>query len=232
MAPNVNYLRHHIPGPPLILSEAGSALGQVSPEERKLDAVLGSALWEVDWLLLSMTRNVSRVNMNQCNGCNFASWWPGNGGTDGAVHAQYYGLAFVADWLGLRGPSHSGVLRVASLWDAKFPNVSPYAGYVGGVLDRVAVVDLNEWNMTSTSTRPSRTVTLDVPPTVKGAELRRLKGKGTDALAADITYAGMKYTPQTPKGERVEPETENVEVKDGKAAFKLQVSEAVLVTLH
>lgn len=228
---------------PLVFSESGSALSglgdfnRVGDYERGIDAVLGSALWEVDWVLLAMSRGAARVNMNQCYRCNFASWWATEDTTNNAVFSQYYGLAMLADWLGLAGDDATtgGDLRVASLYDqATYPNVSPYAGYVDGKLDRVVVLDLNEWNSTETTARVERTFVVDVGADVTSAELRRLTGDGTDAWNQDggITYAGTQYTADVPEGQAVGDETESVDVQDGKATFKMQASEAVLLTLH
>ncbi|KAH8646247.1 hypothetical protein BX600DRAFT_519085 [Xylariales sp. PMI_506] len=235
---------------PLIISETGSALGSVGEFERGIDVVLGSALWEVDWALLAMSRGVSRANMNQCNGCNFASWWAAGGNTssiskgsctgDGrCIFSQYYGLSLLADWLGLPSSVPGGIgeggFQVASLYDgAKYPNVSPYAGYVGGQLDRVVVIDLNQWNKTETTARPQRTFVVDVGTDVKTAELRRLTGSGTDATADDgsIRYAGTQYTVEIPAGTALGNETESVVVQGGKATFEMLASEAVLLLLH
>ena len=51
---------------PFVLDESGDALGTLGDGETQLDAVLGSALWEVDWLLYAMASSYNRVNMNQC----------------------------------------------------------------------------------------------------------------------------------------------------------------------
>ena len=169
--------------------------------------------------------------MQQGTDFNYAAWRPiKTGGGPPVVHAQYYGLAFVADLLGLR-PSKT--LRIVSLYDGQArPNVSPYAGYVDGQLDRYVVVDLNEWNATDPAgPRLERTFSLDVPDDVTGAELRRLTGKGTDAVAADMTWAGTQFTVANPDGEKVGPETEDVKVQGKQADFKLSASEAVLVLL-
>jgi hypothetical protein len=232
----LDYLRGAGIQTPVVLSEAGTATGtEGSAYERGIDAVLGSALWELDWALLAISRGVARVDLNQCNGCNFASWWADDARR--GIFSQYYGLALLADWLGLAGAagSTSSSFQVASLFDgAKYPNVSPYAGCIGGKLDRVVVIDLNQWNMTETTARVQRTFAVDVGKDVKTEELRRLTGKGTDAMNQDggITYAGTQYTTDTPEGKGVGKETENVDVKDGKATFKMLAPEAVLVTLH
>ena len=150
-----------------------------------------------------------------------------------AVHAQYYGFALVADLIGL-GASRGGDkrLRITSLWDKAHLNLSPYAGYVDGVLDRYVVIDLNEWNATDANPRPAGTVILDVPDGVRSAELRRLTGPGANAGAENITWAGTRYTVERPNGEKVGAETEKVGVEGGKASFRIQSSEAVLVLLQ
>jgi hypothetical protein len=142
---------------------------------------------------------------------------------------------FLADWLGVGNGSHSGDFKVSSLYNAaKYPNVSPYAAYVGGKLDRVAVIDLNEWNSTEKTSRVERTFQVGVGGDVKTAELRRLTGNGTNTMADNggITYAGEQWTAAMPAGKRVGDETEKVNVADGKLSFQLKASEAVLITVH
>ena len=233
---SIAYLRNKQPDVPFVLGEVGSSLAAraVIPESGALDRVLGSALWAVDWLLYTMSAGVARVNMQQGLDFNYAAWRPvSTPQGPRTVHAQYYGFALVADLLGLgAGANGDARLRVTSLWDEAHPNISPYAGYVNGKLDRYVIVDLNEWNATSTEPRGAGTVTLDVPEGVKCAELRRLTGPGANAGAADMTYAGTKYTVDRPNGEKVGPETEDVGVEGGKVDIKIQASEAVLVMLH
>lgn len=230
---NLNYFSKANISTPIVISEAGSALGSVNAFERTIDAVLGSALWEVDWALLVMSKGISAVNMNQCNGCNFAGWWASDGAD---VFSQYYGLMFLADWLGVASDAGSdGDFQVVSLYDGvNYPNVSPYAGFVGGTLDRVAVLDLNEWNMTETRPRVERTFQVGVGADVKTAELRRLTGDGTDATNQDggITYAGAQWTVDAPGGLTVGNETETVDVTEGQLTFTIKASEAVLITVH
>ena len=169
--------------------------------------------------------------------CNFASWWPAqsNPNADARVRAQYFGLALVADFLGGLDARFGPLLplRVASLYNPTFPYLSPYAGYFGGKLDRYAVVELTEWNATSTekTPRPVRAVTLDIPSDVIGAELRRLTANGTDVDAGNMSYAGLRYSAANTNGEVVGPITEELAIKGGKVAFQLQASEAALVTL-
>ena len=197
--------------------------------------MLGSALWEVDWMLYAMTLSITRVHMNQCTGCNFASWWPvslSNPDRRAGVKAQYFGLALVADWLGLGSPRSGAPLRVASLFDAQRRNVSPYAGYVSGALDRYVVLGLNVHNATETGPRVTRTFALDVPGSVRAAELRRLTGTGTDVQATDMTYAGLPYSMDYPSGQVIGPATETVQIQNGKATFQLAALEAVLLLLH
>ena len=147
------------------------------------------------------------------------------------VHSQYFGFPTVADFLGLtRAPQQP--LRVSSLYDPAHPAISSYAGYVDGRLDRYMIVNLNTWNVTETGTRPSRHLDLDVPyDGVSGAEVRRLTRPGTDATAAQMSWAGTRYTAANPKGESVGPVTEQVEVRNRKAVVEVKASEAALVML-
>ena len=239
---SISYLREHQPNVPFVIGEAGSALAAdghpARPTEGSLDRVLGSALWTVDWLLLAMSMNVFRVNMAQCTVCNFRAWTPvARGGALPNLQAQYYGLYFVSEWLGL-GRSSAQSLRVRSLFDKAHPNLSAYAGYRDNTLERVAVIDLNEWNATSSGPRPERWIALPVPAGVARGELRRLTGSGTDAPAGNMTYRNLRFTlehpggdfpPNMPVGERTT--VEKISVRDGKARFRLKASEAALVQL-
>lgn len=62
----LSYMHSNHASVPFVLGEAGDALGSLVDGEAQLDAVLGSALWEVDWLLYAMASSYNRVNMNQC----------------------------------------------------------------------------------------------------------------------------------------------------------------------
>ncbi|KAF2159925.1 glycoside hydrolase family 79 protein [Zasmidium cellare ATCC 36951] len=229
---NLDYFRSAKIDTPIVISEAGSSLGSRSPFERTIDAVLGSALWELDWVLLVMSKGIARVNMNQCNGCNFASFWASDPAP--GIFSQYYGLIFLTDWLGIGSNSRKGDFQVVSLYSDKNPTVSPYAAFVGGKLDRLAVIDLTEWNTTETTPRPQRAFQIGVGNDVNTAELRRLTGKGTNSTndGGDITYAGTQWTVASPGGVKVGQETESVALSGGKVSFDLKASEAVLVTLH
>ena len=94
------------------------------------------------------------------------------------------------------------------------------------------VVKLNEWNATETTPRPARMISLAVPAGVRGAELRRLTGNGTQAIGASMTWAGTQYTADQPHGVAVAPATEPVAVQGGTAEFQLYASEAALVILQ
>ena len=63
---SVNYIHANHPNVSFVLSEVGDSLGKLVGNEEQLDGVLGSALWEVDWLLYAMASSINRVNMNQC----------------------------------------------------------------------------------------------------------------------------------------------------------------------
>lgn len=79
-----------------------------------------------------------------------------------------------------------------------------------------------------------RTFQISVGGDIKKAELRRLTGKGTDAMAKDggITYAGTQWTGDAPGGKELGDETEKVDVTAGELTFKMKASEAVLITVH
>ena len=62
----LSYMHTNHASVPFVLDESGDALGSLGGQEAQLDAVLGSALWEVDWLLYAMASSYNRVNMNQC----------------------------------------------------------------------------------------------------------------------------------------------------------------------
>lgn len=150
------------------------------------------------------------------------------------IRSQYFGLALVADFLGgnnLRANPKSS-LRVSSLYQNDHPFLSAYAGYVDNKLDRYVVVELNQWNKTSATPRPTRDVTLSVPPNVTGAELRRLTGASTDASATDMSYAGLRYTVSNTGGEVVGPSVEKLKIQNGKLGFRLSASEAGLIFLR
>lgn len=126
---------------------------------------------------------------------------------------------------------------------------SAYAAYVDGVLKRIIIINMHEYNYTvnGTSTipnpvsRPTRNYTISIPessgyisktPRLETATLRALHANGSDAISG-ITYDGYSYNYELDNGLPVRLTNvtvgKKVKVHDGKITVLVEDSGAVMV---
>ncbi|KAH8669070.1 hypothetical protein BX600DRAFT_461192 [Xylariales sp. PMI_506] len=232
LSQRIAYLEENQPDVPFILSEVGNSLGA----NLQYQAVLGSALWQVDFYLYAMSLGVQRVHYQQMYASAYKPrmWMPA-AGTAAAdqpqVYSNYYAPLLVGDFIGSTGSA--GVARLdASQYGA---DVSAYAAFEGGEVQRVAVVNMEYWNLTSsTGARPSAAVQLTVPDGVDTVTVDHLSSPyGAGADATTITYGGSQWTYESLGFEvtGVRDDSQTVTVVDGVASFAVNASSAVLVSL-
>ncbi|KAI0023848.1 hypothetical protein F4780DRAFT_26136 [Xylariomycetidae sp. FL0641] len=231
----IDFLRENHPDIPFVLNEVGNSLSVTNVYAYQ--AVLGSALWQVDFYLYAMTIGVARVNWQQIMHSGFDLWLPvASAGLPAQVFANYYSQPFVGDFLGSSG--NARVARLPGLGDPD-SNVAAYAAYEGDDLKRIAVVNLNYWNATSSGReRGARAIDFELGDaglrdgdTVKVYHLNAPGGAG--AGADDITYGGSQWTYESLGKEvkGVREDTEEITVQDGVAHVEVAESEAVLIWL-
>ncbi|TRX91398.1 hypothetical protein FHL15_007622 [Xylaria flabelliformis] len=190
-----------------VLSEVGNSL---QPQNTyTYQARLGSALWQVDFYLYSMALGVARINYQQIMRM------------PAQVFSNYYSQPFLADFI--------GKTRVSQL-EVDANNVAAYAAYEDGAPKRIAVVNMNYWNQTSSAEpRGSVTLNFEVPDDVAQVTAYHLNSPlGAGAAADTITYGGSQWTYESLGKEvkNVRQDTEIVAVVDGAAGVTVASSEA------
>ncbi|KAI8629631.1 glycoside hydrolase family 79 protein [Xylariaceae sp. FL1651] len=237
----IDWLRANKPDVPFVLSEVGNSLQPTNTYAYQ--ARLGSALWQVDFYLYSMAIGVRRINYQQIMHSGFDMWLPvASAGLPAQVFANFYSQPFVADFMG--GPSSSSgssssrtcVSRLSLDDDvAADGNVAAYVAYDDGAPRRIAVVNMNYWNQTSSAgARGSVVLDFEVPADVTQVTVYHLNSPmGAGATADTITYGGSQWTYASLGKEvkNVRRDTETVAVVDGVASVTVASSEAVLVWL-
>ncbi|KAL0260757.1 hypothetical protein SLS55_004447 [Diplodia seriata] len=224
-------------GVPFILGEVGAAIntGQGDPNPA-LYGTLGGSLWALDFLLHGMTLGMARVSMQLGTNFRMSAWQPvANPGHPIAVHGNYYGLVAGAAFVG----GDDGDLQIRALDGLdEHPNVVGYAGYHGGKLSKVAVLNLNVWNegnAANNGTRPEKEVSLTaLGDDVTGVRVSRLTAPGGAAANSSITWAGKRWTAENNGTEYADgeaPVTIGVEGGKPKRNVVVKASEAVLVEL-
>lgn len=251
---SVAFLAKSYPTIPLVLDEVGSALnpraakGTGTINNDGLEAVLGAALWTADLLLYCMANGVARVQMQQGIGFGFAAWLPtAYKGLPAAVRAPYYALLFAADFL---GPSAAGGTTVVSLQlhgagrsgSTTSDTLVAYGAYSGGRLQRVALLNMNYWASSPSSRSGSRgNQTFSVMlgqglGTARSVEVWRLAStKGATAMAADITWAGSRWSAASAGLEQAGAVSDRSVIpvaSDGSVQVTVRDSEAVLLRLR
>ncbi|RWA05185.1 hypothetical protein EKO27_g9921 [Xylaria grammica] len=220
-----------------VLSEVGNSLQPKNTYEYQ--ARLGSALWQVDYYLYSMVIGIARINYQQIMHAGYDLWLPvASAGLPAQVFSNYYSQPFLADFIVFYRTNpfagDSGKTRVSQL-SVDASNVAAYVAYDDGALKRIAAVNMNYWNQTSsTGTRGSVTLDFKVPDDVTEVTVYHLNSPaGAGAAADSITYGGSQWTYESLGKEvkNVRRDTETVAVSDGSASVTIASSEAVLIWL-
>ncbi|KAI1100315.1 glycoside hydrolase family 79 protein [Jackrogersella minutella] len=228
----ISWLQENQPDISFILNEVGNSLFVTNSYE--FQARLGSALWQVDFYLYSMSIGVARINYQQIMHAGYDLWLPvASAGLEAQVFANFYSQPFVADFIGSSGNTTVAQLNISG--SNPPANLAVYAAYEAGVAKRIAITNLDYWNETSSGTdRPSVTLDLTVPEGVTSVEVYHLSSPAGAGSGADtITYGGSQWTYES-LGEEVKnvrDDTENITVTNGVANVQVLSSEAVLVWL-
>jgi hypothetical protein len=162
----------------------------------------GAALWGVDFNLYAASQGIHRTHMHQGTDYRYDSWQPvQTSKTTKGTKAPYYGNVMVAAMMAASDDDEVRVLNLPLDRDTE----SAYAVYVNGDLARIAVINLQEYNYTaSTSQRPSAKYAFQLPEQAEGKTLalQRLMGNGSDAITG-ITWDGWSYNYELNNGNPV-----------------------------
>lgn len=190
---------------PYILGETNSLYNEGKPG---LSNSFGAALWGVDFNLYCASVGIQRVHMHQGTDYRYASWQPiETNKTSKGTKAPYYGNIAVANMLG--NLLHGKVQIVNLPLEDEFE--SAYAAYVDGMLKRIAVLNMHQYNYTVNGTsdilnpvpRPSRSYAFNVPSYCgEEVEVKRLMANGSDAISG-ITWDGTSYNWELDNGKPV-----------------------------
>lgn len=227
----IDWLKANKPDVPYILSEIGNSLNPT--HDYSYQAVLGSALWQVDLQLYSLSIGIARFNFQQIMHSGFDLWLPqASGDSEPQVFASFYAQPFVTDFVG-----SSGVAQVASLQvsDDSTGNIAGYAAFENGAPQRLAIVNLDYWNSSSSTTaRTAANVSVSLPANVTSVTVDKLSSPlGAGASADSITYAGSQWTYESNGLEvtGVRDDSETLAVTNGQVYISVNQSSAVLVRL-
>ncbi|KUI64548.1 Beta-glucuronidase [Cytospora mali] len=232
----LSWLKANRPDLPFVLSEVGNSL--MSTHMPEYQARLGSALWQVDFYLYAMQLGIARINYQQMLADTYQPimWLPVEYlGESPHVTANYYSQPLIADFIGSSGTTTMTQLNITSAEEVA--NVSAYAAFEDGSPKRIAVVNLDYWNQTSSDIdRPSVSIDLSIPSslgvtTVTVNYLSSPVGAGADADT--ITYAGSQWTYDSLGIEvtDVRDDTETISVVNNIATITVNSSSAALISL-
>ena len=228
---------------PLVISETGSAIGN-SPIG--FGGGFGAALWAVDVHLAAMARGIKRICNTQEPAATHSFWVPDDSSnhTQGpAVQGVFPAAAFITGFVG-KDDLLGKVVELPVSGDTKF---SAYALYNlrSDRPQRIALVNLHEWNTNSTSKRGMTQVTLDVGDKFKSAVARYMSSesgsfaRGYDVGGQDevVAFAGEQWSYKLDQGKghfisNSQEQVTKLSVKNGKVTVPVQDTEAVLVELR
>ncbi|KAJ5934791.1 hypothetical protein N7466_004338 [Penicillium verhagenii] len=194
----------------------------------QVEGVFGSSLWLLDYLLYGMSMGISRFNLIQGTTFGYAAWVPvENNGQRPGVRPPLYGQLVAADVIGRHNKVHVKSLDLG-LWD-----LSAYAVYESGVLARYVVINLDEWNATTSYVRPTRKVSLSVPRGVIWGEITKLSGPGASSDTG-ITWGGhsWNYTTHGRLGQFGKKQSTLVYPRSGLLNLDIFSTEAIVVELQ
>lgn len=216
---------------PFVIGEVGNSLNPT--HDYSYQAVLGSALWQVDFQLYSLTIGVARIYFQQIMHSGFDLWLPiDSAGIPAQTFASFYAQPFIADFISKNG----GQTRVAQLSIQGAPdNFIAYAAYEADSARRIAIVNLKEWDDSLTTPRGSQSVTLSGLTNVTSVKVDVLSSpRGARADASTITYAGSQWTHASNGLEvtGVRNDSQTLSVVNGAVTIVVDDSSAVLAHLN
>ena len=180
-----------------ILGETNSLYNQGAPG---LSNSFGAALWGVDFALYCASVNIKQVFYHMGTDYRYASWQPiPTNKTSIGTKPPYYGNVAVAAALG--NITRSAV-RVQNIPMNNEETEAAYSVYAGEKLQRLMVVNMNQYNysVTNPTTRPEVLYNFTVPTSCAGVGLvQRLIANGSDAITG-ITFNGRSYNYELNEG--------------------------------
>lgn len=231
---------------PYILGETNSLYNQGKPG---LSNSFGAALWGVDFNLHCAANDIRRVHMHQGTNYRYASWQPVQTANESiGTKAPYYGNVAVARFLGNEGGKAENVsvseLDLADSGNGPSIYHSAYAAYLDGRLARVAVIQMQAYNYSSSpsagsSQRPVETFSFQLAAdqaaaAVKSITAERLIANGSDAITG-VTFGGYSFNYELDEGRPVllknVSAAENVAIQQG-GAFSVDVPWSSAVVLN
>jgi hypothetical protein len=226
----IDWLKANKPDIPFILSEVGNSLKATNSYQYQ--ARLGSALWQLDHYLYSMSIGVARINYQQIMHAGYDMWLPvASAGMEAQVFANFYSQPFVADFIGTSGAATVQKLDISG--GSTKPNLAAYGAFESGVLKRVAIANLQYWNETSSgTTRPTTSIAISVPAGTTQVTVDKLGSPvGAGAGADTITYAGSQWTYESlgVEVQGVRNDSSTVEAVNSVVTVSVYDSEALLI---
>ncbi|KAF8142806.1 hypothetical protein K438DRAFT_2073502 [Mycena galopus ATCC 62051] len=217
---------------PFVLGEVGSAIGGRNCNPTlEIYRSLGAALWTADFMLHAMAMGIKRVSMQQGTNFNFSSWQPiSTKAVPKAVHGNWYGHIFAADFIGSGGDFQIQALSPS----AAHPNIVGYAGYNSGRLTKVAVLDLRFWNGVNDAGRPAVDIELaNLDGDITDARVSRLSAPGGSSDLTNISWAGQQWNASNNGQEPMGNDSILIKVANGSLAGNVTIlaSQALLLEM-
>ena len=218
-------------GLPFIISETNSLSDVGTPG---ISNTFGAALWTLDYNLWCASQNISRVHMQQGTDFYYNAWQPIQTNISIATMPPYYGSIAAAAML---GNSTASEVRIANI-PLTSSTEAAYAAYVDGRLARIAVINMQGYNVTDVGqqTLPSRglpSYLFSIPQSTSTAVgVRRLIAEGSDSMTG-ISFDGYSYAYELQQGVPVllsnVTRGETIPINNGTVAVQVMDSSAVIL---
>lgn len=185
------------PNIPYILGETNSLYNEGAPG---LSNAFGAALWGIDFNLYCASQGIRRTHMHQGLDYRYIAWQPRQTDkTTVGTKAPYYGNIFVAEMV--RGEGSVQIVNLPLPQETE----AAYAAYVEDKLERIAVINLAEYNYTDTdpsAERQSAKYTFQISSAAKSLSVQRLLANGSNSITG-ITWDGWSYNYELDEGKPV-----------------------------
>ena len=191
--------------------------------------VFGAALWVLEISLnAASTGIIKREHFHQSVGAAYSAWSPvQSGSTPPQTFPPYYGKLAAATFL-----ADSANIEVKIIPLGGDPDVdSGYGAYVGRQLERIALLNLREYDSNSTTPRGKQEYTVTVQP-FQAWIVQRLTAAGAHDVTG-VTYNGYAYEYSSlGKAVRVKgTSTNEVVIADGHGNLNIIVADSEAVVL-